>query len=185
MCAVVANRDLFGFADARRWVWNACVAWREDANLAAKSAGARWAPAWAFSLSPMAALLDDWCSAEPWLKSVPKQVLQQALMDFSQAHRSFLSGAVTRPPRFQKAREATPSMRFPQHVRLNQDSVFLPKLGWVKYRNSFNRGRGIPAGELRSATVKFEDGHWFAVLLMKQPLPKALPVGQRQSPSPP
>ena len=172
------NRDLFGFADARRWVWNACVAWREEVNLIARSAGANWAPAGAFSLTLLSRLLDQWCAENLWLNLVPKQLLQQALADFIKARAGFLSGAVEAPPRFQKAREATPTMRFPQHVQLNQTAVFLPKLGWVRLRNTFNLGRGIPAGQLRSATVKFEAGRWFVTLLMRRPisLPASTPV---------
>ena len=172
------NRDLFGFADARRWVWNACVAWMEEANLIARSAGANWAPAGAFSLTFLSRLLDQWCAENLWLNLVPKQLLQQALADFIKARAAFLSGAAEAPPRFQKAREATPTMRFPQHVQLNQNAVFLPKLGWVRLRNTFNLGRGIPAGQLRSATVKFEAGRWFVTLLMRLPisLPASTPV---------
>ena len=175
---LATNRDLFGFADGRRWVWNACVAWMEEANLAARSAGAKWAPAGVFSLTFLSRLLDQWCAENAWLNLVPKQLLQQALADFIKARAGFLSGAAEAPPRFQKAREATPTMRFPQHVQLNQNAVFLPKLGWVGLRNTFNLGRGIPAGELRSATVKFEDGHWFVTLLMRLPLcpPASTPV---------
>lgn len=164
---MLAIRSLFGFADGRRWVWNACVAWMEDAELVAKAGGARWAPSSAFSLGFVGRLLNEWEEANPWLKLLPKQVLQQAVIDFIKARQAFLSGSVTRPPRFQKARDAVPTLRFPQHVRLNQSAIFFPKIGWVKYRNSFNRGRGIPAGELRSATVRFTDGHWFVSLLLK------------------
>ncbi len=169
----VTNRKLFGFADGRRWVWNACVAWTEEANLVARSAGASWAPGAAFSLTFLSRLLNQWTEANPWLKLAPKQVLQQVVHDFIKARTAFLTGAVTQPPRFQKERKAIPTMRFPQHVRLNQEAVFLPELGWIKYRNSFNRGRGIPAGKLRSATVRFEDGHWFISLLMKVEAPVA------------
>lgn len=163
----VANRYLFGFSDARRWVWNSCVAWMEDANLAARAAGGKYAPGGVFSLTFLTRLLDSWCEANPWLSDTPRQVLNQALHDFIKARASFLSGAVNRPPAFKKARESIPSMRFPQHVRLQQDGVFLPKIGWVRYRNSFCGG--IPPGELRSATVKFENGHWQISLLMRLP----------------
>lgn len=169
-----ANRDLFGFADARRWVWNGCVAFMQDANLAAKAAGGTWPKSCAFSLGNLCSVLDQWCEEKPWLQLVPKQVLQQAVHDFIAARGAFLSGSVSAPPQFAKANEATPTCRFPQHVRLNQEAVFLPKLGWVKFRNSF--GKGVPPGALRSATVKFEDGHWFVTLLMKQPRPEVTEV---------
>lgn len=162
------RRDLFGFADARRWVWNECVAWMEDANMAAKSAGATWPPGVMFSLTHLCRMLDDWCLEQPWLALVPKQALQQAVIDFIRARKAFLTGAVEAPPKFKRVRDAMPTVRFPQSARLNQNAVLLPKLGWVKYRNSFNRGRGIPPGELRSATVSFQNGHWWVSLLMKQ-----------------
>jgi len=163
----VANRYLFGFSDARRWVWNECVAWMEDANLAARAAGGKYAPGKVFSLTFLTRLLDSWCEANPWLSDTPRQVLNQALHDFIKARAAFLSGAASRPPTLKKAMEAVPTMRFPKHVRLQQDGVFLPKIGWVRYRNSFCGG--IPPGELRSATVKFENGHWQISLLMRLP----------------
>lgn len=173
---VVTNRHLFGFADGRRWVWNESVAWMREANLVAQGGGACFAGGPAFSLTFLSRLLDLWAENNPWLQAIPKQVLQQALHDFIKARVAFLNGAVSRPPSFQKARDSIPKLRFPQHVRLNQETLFLPKLGWVKYRNSFNKGRGVPPGELRSATVKFEDGHWFATLLLRQPKPAAAAV---------
>lgn len=92
------GRLLFGFADARRWVWNACVAWQKAADLVAQSAGARYASGSVFTLTYLCRLLDDWCIEEPWLKHVPKQALQQAIADFIRARRAFLTGAVKAPP---------------------------------------------------------------------------------------
>lgn len=171
-----AARFLFGFSDARRWVFNECVAWMREVNHAAQAAGVRWASSAAFSRTFLCSLLDDWCREQPWLDLVSKQMLQQGVADFIAARELFLLGATEAPPQFLKARKAIPTMRFPQHVKLQKDGVFLPKVGWVRYRNSFCNG--IPPGELRSATVKFEHGAWWVSLLMRQARtePAAIPA---------
>lgn len=163
------NRLLFGFGDARRFAFNACVAVLEEANLVARSAGGRYASARFFGYENLwAAVLVPLLDHEPWLRHAPVQVLQQAVMDFAQAYRNFLSGVTKRPPGFLRVATAVPTLRYPQHVKMNGQAFQLPKLGWVKYRQSY---RKMPKGEMGGVTLKFEHGHWWVVALFSAAVP--------------
>ena len=56
----------------------------------------------------------------------------------------------------------------PQQVRLDQDNgrIFLPKLGWLRYRAS----RDV-LGEVRNVTVSQSGGKWFASIQTQRELP--------------
>jgi putative transposase len=84
-----------------------------------------------------------------WLEDAPSQALQQSLKNLEDAWgRHFESlkelkagkikaSQVVGPPQFKKKGQHD-SFRFPQGFELDQQNsrVFLPKLGWVRYRNS-------------------------------------------------
>jgi putative transposase len=85
-------------------------------------------------------LLTQWRS-EPetsWLKDAPTHPLQQALKDLERAYTNFFARRADFP-RFKK-KEQRDSFRYPdpKQIRLDQvnSRLFLPKLGWVRYRNS-------------------------------------------------
>ena len=63
-------------------------------------------------------------------------------------------------PRFRKKGKSAASFRYPdpKQIRLDQgnDRVFLPKLGWLRYRNS----REV-LGEVKNLTVRERGGKWF------------------------
>jgi putative transposase len=78
-------------------------------------------------------------------------------------------------PRFKKKGQHD-SFRYPdpKQFKLNQDNsrIFLPKLGWLRYRNS----REV-LGELRNVTVSHSSGKWFVSVQtqreVEQPVPTA------------
>jgi putative transposase len=94
----------------------------------------------------------------PWLKEAPAQALQQALLDLDKAYVSFFTGAGY--PNF-KRREDGQSFRYPQGEQLEVvgNHVFLPKVGWVKFRRSRN-----PPAKILSATVSYDRDHWYISL---------------------
>jgi putative transposase len=108
----------------------------------------------------------------PWLADTHSQVLQQALKDLEQAYANFFAKRAGFP-RFKK-KGLRDSFRFPQGTRLDQANsrVFLPKIGWMRYRNS----RHVP-GEVCNVTVSFGAGKWFASIQtareVAQPVPQA------------
>lgn len=109
-----------------------------------------------------------------WLSEVHSQVLQQALKDLDSAYQHFFrrvkNGETPGFPRFKKKGQKD-AFRYPQGVKTREGRVFLPKIGWVKYRDS----RPVE-GTILQATVKREGEHWFVTLACEVELPDPTPV---------
>jgi putative transposase len=108
----------------------------------------------------MAKQLTEWRnSAETsWLKEAPCHPLQHALKDLDRAYKNFFAKR-TNFPRF-KRKGAGSSFRYPDSTQIKLDQsnsrIFLPKLGWIRYRKS----REI-IGELCNVTVTHNGNKWF------------------------
>ena len=96
-------------------------------------------------------------SSTAWLADTPSQALQQTLKDLERAYSNFFAKR-TDFPRFKK-KGGGDSFRYPQGCKLDQANsrLFLPKLGWVRYRNS----RDV-LGSVKNITVSQSNGKWFA-----------------------
>jgi putative transposase len=101
-----------------------------------------------------------------WLKDSPSQALQQSLKDLERAYRNFFQKRADFP-RFKK-RGARDSFRLPQGVKVDQSHsrVCLPKLGWLRYRNS----RDI-IGELSNVTISRSQDRWFVSIQTEREVP--------------
>jgi putative transposase len=105
-------------------------------------------------------LLTQWrnCAKTPWLKNGPVHPQQQTLKDLERAYTNFFAKRAAFP-RF-KRKGRGDSFRYPDPKQIKLDSanarIFLPKLGWLRYRNS----RDV-LGELRNVTVSSSAGKWF------------------------
>ena len=115
---------------------------------------------------PQAKELAEAKSEHPWLKDAPGQCLQQTLMDLDKACRARGTFKV----RWRSGRRWAPSFRFPDGSRMTVEQlnrryarVKLPKLGWVKFRQS----RRLDGAVIRSATIARRGGHWFVSLLVE------------------
>jgi putative transposase len=140
-------RDMRRFAGSCRFVFNKALA-LQTANYEAGNKFIRYVG--------MANLLPAWKSEFPWLKESPSQALQHSLKNLDRALTNFFEKR-TYYPHFKK-RGYGDSVRFPQGFKLDQtnDRVFLPKLGWVRYRNS----REV-LGVVKNFTVSNRSGKWF------------------------
>jgi len=140
-------RDMRRFAGSCRFVFNKALA-LQTANYEAGNKFIRYVG--------MANLLPAWKSEFPWLKESPSQALQHSLKNLDRAFTNFFEKR-TYYPHFKK-RGYGDSVRFPQGFKLDQtnDRVFLPKLGWVRYRNS----REV-LGVVKNFTVSNRSGKWF------------------------
>ena len=109
-----------------------------------------------FNYTKIANLLPQWKKTFPWLKDCHSQVLQQSLKDLKSAYCNFFEKRANFP-RFKKKGEKN-SIRFPQGYKLEQGNrrIYLPKIGWVKYRNSRN-----VVGEIKNVTVRQECGRFY------------------------
>ena len=124
-------RDMRCFADACRFVYNKALAMQKDNHVA----GSKF-----IGYVAMAKCLTGWRqgSDTPWLKNAPCHPLQHALKDLERACKNF-SAKRADFPRF-KRKGSGGAFRYPdpKQIKLDQRNsrIFLPKLGWVRYRNS-------------------------------------------------
>ena len=109
-----------------------------------------------FSYTKIANLLPQWKNTFPWLKDCYAQVLQQSLKDLEKAFKNFFQKRAN-PPKFKK-KGIKESIRFPQDCKLEQHNnrLYLPKIGWVRYRNSRN-----VVGEIKNVTVRKKCGRFY------------------------
>ena len=110
----------------------------------------------------------------PWLKDAPVHPLQQTLKDLERAYANFFARRAAFP-RFKKKGQSD-RLRYPdpKQIKLDQANsrIFLPKLGWLRYRNS----REV-LGAVRNVTVSLSAGKWFVSIQsqreVEQPVPQA------------
>ena len=109
-----------------------------------------------FSYTKIANQLPQWKKTFPWLKDCHSQVLQQSLKDLDSAFSNFFEKRANFP-RFKK-KGVKESIRFPQGCKLEQHNnrLYLPKIGWVRYRNSRN-----VVGEIKNVTVRQKCGRFY------------------------
>lgn len=153
------------FAGARRFVWNQAL----RLQLAARERGEK-IPGY----TALCALLPQWKTEHPWLSEIHSQVLQQALKDLDRAwSKRFKDLAAVKAkklrlddaagePGFRKYGIGD-SFRYPQpkpeHIDAANGRVFLPKIGWCRFRDSRK-----PEGTLKQITVSLDAGRWMVSL---------------------
>ncbi len=155
------------FAGACRFVCNKALAW-QNAQYAQDNT-------FKFSYTKLANLLPEWKRDKTslWLKDSPSQTLQQALKNLESSFRNFFAKR-TDFPKFKK-RGQHDSFRYPQGFKVEQGNsrLFLPKLGWIRYRNSRTM-----YGEIKNITVNLSGGKWVASLQTEREVEQAIPVSQ-------
>lgn len=132
------------------------------------------------SYAALCKLLTGWraSAATPWLREAPAQPLQQALKDLERAYDNFFAKRAAFPRFKRKGRHN--SFRYPQpeQIKLDQPNgrLFLPKLGWLRYRVS----RTV-LGDIRNVTVSQQAGRWFVSIQTARevmpPSPKGGSIG--------
>jgi len=104
--------------------------------------------------------LTEWRNSTetPWLKDAPVHPLQQTLKDLERAYTNFFAKRADFP-RFKK-KGMGDSFRYPdpKQIKLDQSNsrIFLPKLGWLRYRNS----REV-LGTGKNVTVSRSGDKWY------------------------
>jgi putative transposase len=119
--------------------------------------------------------LTTWRNADDtsWLADAPVHPLQQTLKDLERAYTNFFAKRADFP-RFKK-KGLGDSFRYPDAKQFKIDAgnsrVFLPKLGWIRYRNS----RGI-LGTPKNITVSSNGGKWFVSIQTEREIEQLLPA---------
>lgn len=160
LCSTQAQGQAFlSLAGSRRFVFNWALA-RRKAHYAETQK--------TLSLKELSAELTALKKQEEtaWLKESDSQLLQQALADCDRAFKNFFEKRA-RFPRFKSKHRDTPAFRIPQRVRTDGNRLYVPKVGWVKFRKSQDID-----GITKSATFKREaDGHWYVSLVSEFEMP--------------
>lgn len=152
------RRKLRRFAGSRRFVYNRALALQEKRyEQGEKKLG----------YAALCKELTDWRNSEetPWLADAPVHPLQQALRDLERAYANFFEGRAEFPRFKKKGRNESFRYPDPQQFRLEQGNarIFLPKLGWLRYRNSREA-----MGEAKNVTVSLSAGRWFISIQMER-----------------
>lgn len=90
-----------------------------------------------------------------WLNTVHSQVLQDAILDLDDAFGRFFSKQNSYP-KFKSKHGRKHSFSYPQGVKVRDNNVWLPKIGWVKFRQS----REVQ-GTIKRATVRCKASGWY------------------------
>ncbi|MEX3937384.1 RNA-guided endonuclease InsQ/TnpB family protein [Paraburkholderia phymatum] len=165
------RRNMHRFAGSCRFVFNKALALQKASyGLGEKKLG----------YAGLCKLLTEWrnCTETAWLAEAPVHPLQQTLKDLERAYANFFARRADFP-KFKK-RGQHDSFRYPdpKQIKLDQANsrIFLPKLGWLRYRNS-----RVVLGDVRSATVSLRAGRWYVSILtareVDQPVPQGPAVG--------
>ncbi|MGN6317005.1 RNA-guided endonuclease InsQ/TnpB family protein [Trinickia sp.] len=164
-------RKMRRFAGARRFVYNKALALQKETH----EAGGKF-----IGYVPMAKHLTAWRNSveTPWLKDAPVHTSQAALKDLDRAFVNFFERRAAFP--CFKRKGMHDSFRYPDAKQIKLDRkhgrISLPKLGWLRYRNS-----RLVLGEVRRATVSLRAGKWFISILtareVEQPAPSGPAVG--------
>ena len=162
------QRDMRRFAGARRFVYNKSLAIQKaDLGFCQNyAAGGKF-----IGYVDMANRLPEWKKEFEWLKESPSQALQQSLKDVERAFKNFFEKRAGFP-RF-KRKGTGDSFRFPQGFDVDQGNsrIKLPKLDWIRYRNS----RDIP-GTAKNITLSQTGGKWFASIQTEREVEQPIPV---------
>ena len=161
------QRNMRRFAGSCRFVFNKALALQKERyEQGEKKLG----------YASLCRLLTEWRnSAETaWLADAPVHPLQQTLKDLERAYANFFAQRADFP-RFKKKGQ---SDRFrypdPKQIKLDQANsrLFLPKLGWLRYRNS----RGV-MGAVKNITVSQSCGQWFVSIQTEREIEQPIPQG--------
>lgn len=152
------------FAGCCRFVWNRVLA-MQKARLHEKQG--------ILNYPNMAAELIEWKYAPEtaFLSEAPSQPLQQTLKNLDRALRdAFNKKSPKRFPRFKK-KGTGDSFRYPQGFKVDQANsrVFLPKIGWVTYRQS-----RLIEGTAKNITLSENGGAWFVSIQTEQGIEQPL-----------
>ncbi len=145
------RRKMPKFSGSCRFAFNKALALQKENYEAGKKF---------ISYVSMAKHLTEWRNSTetPWLKEAPCHSLQHALKDLERSYKNFFAKRADFP-RFKKKGHRA-SFRYPDstQIKLDQENsrIFLPKLGWMSYRNS----RKV-IGELCNVTVSNNGKKWF------------------------
>ncbi|PYX57501.1 MAG: cytosine methyltransferase, partial [Acidobacteria bacterium] len=122
------QRQMRRFAGCARYVYNKALALKKE-RYEKKEHPTR------FQLDK---LLVRWKPETPWLREAPAHALQQAILDLDRAYTNFFERRAKFPKFHKKGVRDSFRESDQKCIKLEQGNnrIQLPKIGWVRYRNS-------------------------------------------------
>lgn len=156
------ERQFWQYAGAVRWVYNRMLAERTQPHKATGSA-----PTTFEQIKQLPSLKRQ--PGTVWLNTVQSQVLQEAVLDLGDAFKRFFNKQ-NGYPKVKKKHGRKQSFSYPQGIRVDGNQVWLPKIGWVRFR----RSREIE-GTIKRATIKRKASGWYISLLCEVEINDRIP----------
>jgi putative transposase len=150
------NECLSRFAGCSRLVWNQALALQKNRLDQHQRA---------LSYEELAGDLVAWKKEQPFLKEVHSQPLQQTLKDLDRATKDAFKKDKGFP-KFKKKGQHD-SFKFPQGIKLDGNRIYLPKLGWFRFRKS----REIE-GTVKNVTVSRTLDKWYVSIQVELEVPE-------------
>jgi putative transposase len=132
-----------------RFVWNKALALQKESLENTKKF---------HKYTELAAFLKSWKQEEEtvFLKDADSQALQQTLKHLDRAFKNCFNKKLQAQFPVFKKKGVHDSFLYPQRFKFDGNKIYLPKVGWVKYRNS-QEVFGTP----KNVTVSKNGNHWF------------------------
>ena len=147
--SIAQEAKLRKFVGDVRYVWNKALTLQQEMYSQGKKK---------LNYADLCKKLTEWRHTDDtkWLAQSHSQVLQQTLKDLERAYKNFFEKRAAFP-QFKKLGQHD-SIRYPQGFKIdaNNSRVYLPKLGWIKYRKS-REIKGLP----KNITVTRSTGRWY------------------------
>jgi len=142
------RRQMRRFAGCTRYVYNKALALKKELYEKQEQVSR-------FQLDKM---LVQWKQEAPWLSEAPAHALQQAILDLDRAYQNFFQKRAAFPKFHKNGLRDSFRESDRKCIKLDQANsrMQLPKIGWIRYRNS----REV-LGAVRSVTVSQSAGKWF------------------------
>ena len=102
----------------------------------------------------------------PWLKEVNSQTLQQASKNLNSAYNKFFKEGFGFPKKKPK-KNSLQSFRIPQHYKIEDKKIWIPKIGWIKIKLH----RDLMQGNMKTATIsKTPTGKYYISIIVENEL---------------
>jgi putative transposase len=161
------ERQMRRFAGSCRFVYNKALALQKERHEQGQKK---------LGYAGLCQLLTAWrhSADTAWLADAPVHPLQQALQDLERAYSHFFAQRAGFPKFKKKGRSDSFRYPEPKQIQLDQANsrIFLPKLGWLRYRNS----RDV-VGKVKSVTVSKHAGKWFVSIQTEREVNWPIPQG--------
>jgi len=157
-------RSMRQYAGNARKVWNLALSKQQEQY----AAGEKYTNEFG-----MNQWLKDFKEQFSYLAESPSQTLQQVNKNLHGAFKKFFKKDADYP-KLKKKGKAGDSFRFPQGFEIDENNsrIKLPKLGWIKYRNSREM-----TGKAKNITLSCTGGQWYASVQTEQEVDAPLHTG--------